>query len=124
MAETVHGAHDAHDHHEDLGFWRKYVFSVDHKVIGIQYCVTGLAFLFFGFMLMLLMRWNLAYPGEPIPFIGGWFGDARAPGGIMLPDFYNELGAMPGTIMVFQPTTLCPSRWIVDASARLSLRLA
>ncbi|MGH9870487.1 MAG: cytochrome c oxidase subunit I [Candidatus Polarisedimenticolia bacterium] len=84
-----------------MGFWRKYVFSVDHKVIGIQYAVTGLVFLFFGFCLMMLMRWQLAYPGQPIPLIGGFLGDARAPGGIMLPDFYNELGAMHGTIMVF-----------------------
>ena len=88
-------------HHEELPFWRKYIFSTDHKMIGIQYCVTGLCFLFFGFCLMLLMRWQLAYPGQPIPLIGGLFGDARAPGGIMLPDFYNELGAMHGTIMVF-----------------------
>ena len=44
---TAHGAHEAH--HEELGFWRKYVFSTDHKVIGIQYGVTGLLFLFFGF---------------------------------------------------------------------------
>jgi cytochrome c oxidase subunit 1 len=84
-----------------LSFWRKYVFSVDHKVIGIQYAVTGLTFLFFGFCLMMLMRWQLAYPGQPIPFIGQFLGDSRAPGGIMLPDFYNELGAMHGTIMVF-----------------------
>jgi len=88
-------------HHEELPFWRKYIFSTDHKVIGIQYCVTGLVFLFFGFCLMMLMRWQLAYPDQPIPLIGGLFGDARAPGGIMLPDFYNELGAMHGTIMVF-----------------------
>jgi cytochrome c oxidase subunit 1 len=88
-------------HHEELPFWRKYIFSTDHKMIGIQYCVTGLAFLFFGFCLMMLMRWQLAYPGQPIPLIGDLFGDARAPGGIMLPDFYNELGAMHGTIMVF-----------------------
>jgi cytochrome c oxidase subunit 1 len=47
------------------------------------------------------MRWQLAYPGEPIPLIGSLFGDMRAPGGVMLPDFYNELGAMHGTIMVF-----------------------
>jgi cytochrome c oxidase subunit 1 len=84
-----------------VSFWRKYIFSVDHKVIGIQYAVTGLMFLFFGFCLMMLMRWQLAYPGQPIPFIGQFLGDARAPGGIMLPDFYNELGAMHGTIMVF-----------------------
>ena len=88
-------------HHEELPFWRKYIFSTDHKMIGIQYSVTGLAFLFFGFCLMMLMRWQLAYPSQPIPLIGGLLGDARAPGGIMLPDFYNELGAMHGTIMVF-----------------------
>ncbi|TDI35638.1 MAG: cytochrome C oxidase subunit I [Acidobacteria bacterium] len=58
-------------------------------------------FLFFGFCLMMIMRWQLAYPGQPIPFIGSWLGDARAPSGIMLPDFYNQLGAMHGTIMVF-----------------------
>ena len=101
MAEPVH-ASPAHDeHHHEQSFWRKYIFSTDHKVIGAQYSVTGLAFLFFGFVLMMVMRWNLAYPGEPIPFIGSLLGDNRAPGGIMLPDFYNELGAMHGTIMVF-----------------------
>ena len=41
---------DAHEaNHEALGFWRKYVFSIDHKVIGIQYAITGLLFLLFGF---------------------------------------------------------------------------
>ncbi|MXX77075.1 MAG: cytochrome C oxidase subunit I [Holophagales bacterium] len=101
MAEPVH-ASPAHDeHHHEQSFWRKYIFSTDHKVIGVQYSVTGLAFLLFGFVLMMVMRWNLAYPGEPIPFIGSLLGENRAPGGIMLPDFYNELGAMHGTIMVF-----------------------
>jgi cytochrome c oxidase subunit 1 len=91
---------DAHHEHE-LPFWQKYIFSTDHKWIGIQYGLTALVFLFFGFSLMMLMRYQLAYPGEVIPLIGGLFGDARAPGGIMLPEFYNELGAMHGTIMVF-----------------------
>src|SRR4030095_11665962 len=35
-----------------------------------------------------------------LPLIGNLFGDARMPGGTMLPEFYNELGAMHGTIMV------------------------
>src|SRR5205809_3717585 len=95
-----HGHDAAHEHHE-LGFWRKYVFSVDHKVIGIQYAFTGLLFLLFGFCLMMLMRYQLAFPGRPIPLIGSWLGAANAPGGIMLPEFYNQLGAMHGTIMVF-----------------------
>jgi cytochrome c oxidase subunit I len=97
----AHGEH-AHDaHHHELGFWQKYVFSQDHKVIGIQYAITGLLFLFFGFTLMMIMRWQLAYPGKPIPLIGAWLGQDRAPMGIMLPEFYNQLGAMHGTIMVF-----------------------
>ena len=42
MTEAPHVTH----HPGELGFWRKYVFSVDHKVIGIQYALTGLTFLF------------------------------------------------------------------------------
>ena len=90
-----------HSHEHHLGFWRKYVFSQDHKVIGIQYGFTSLLFLLFGFTLMMVMRWQLAYPGQPIPLIGQWLGEDRAPQGIMLPEFYNQLGAMHGTIMVF-----------------------
>ena len=101
MAEPVQASHAHEEHHHEQSFWRKFIFSTDHKVIGVQYSVTGLAFLFFGFCLMMIMRWQLAYPGEAIPFIGSLLGDSRAPGGIMLPDFYNELGAMHGTIMVF-----------------------
>jgi cytochrome c oxidase subunit 1 len=70
-------------------------------VIGIQYGLTSLVFLFFGFCLMMLMRWQLAYPGEPLPLIGSWFSDESMVGGRMLPEFYNQLGAMHGTIMVF-----------------------
>src|ERR1700744_277792 len=64
-----HAAHDDHGHaheHHELGFWRSYVFSTDHKVIGIQYLWGGLSFLFFGFGLMLLMRWQIAFPGQPL----------------------------------------------------------
>ena len=93
------GVHVAHEH--ELGWWRTYVFSVDHKVIGIQYAVTAMFFLLFGFGLMMLMRWQLAFPYQAIPLISGFLGEANAPGGIMLPEFYNQLGAMHGTIMVF-----------------------
>ena len=62
---------DTADHHSETGhsegFLRTYVFSQDHKMIGLQYMMTALIFLFFGFTLMLLMRWQLAYPGKPIP---------------------------------------------------------
>src|SRR5262245_33727692 len=97
--------HDAHGHHEELGFWRKYIFSTDHKIIGLQYGVTALLFLFFGFTLMMLMRWQMAYPGRPIPLFGALIektmGTGVAPGGVMSSDLYKMFGAMHGTIMVF-----------------------
>ncbi len=90
---------------ERHGFWRKYIFSTDHKVIGIQYGLTGLTFMLLAFCLMMLMRWQLAYPGQPLPVIGKWlphiFGSESMPGGKMTPNFYNELGAMHGTMMIF-----------------------
>jgi cytochrome c oxidase subunit 1 len=153
-SESQPAAAEHHDHHEE-SFWTKYVFSQDHKVIGLQYGITALVFMLFGFCLMLLMRWQLAYPGKPVPLLGGLasmsrgfiyggialfavlavyllrgkaagalrglavslfsltsiflfvtlvarlLSDANAPGGIILPEFYNQLGAMHGTIMVF-----------------------
>ncbi len=102
-AAHVHEAHEVH--HEDPGFWRKYIFSTDHKVIGIQYGVTALGFLLFGYFLMALMRWQLAYPSQPIPVFGHLLekilGTQMLANGVMLPDLYNSFGAMHGTIMVF-----------------------
>ena len=77
------------------------VFSTDHKVIGLQYALTSLLFLLAGFLLVLLIRWQLAFPTSPIPLIGGLLGESRAIGGIMLPEFYTQLSAMHGTIMIF-----------------------
>ncbi len=112
----AHG-HDDHSHdHHDPGFWKKWVFTTDHKMIGIQYTVTGLAFLFFGFMLMMIMRWSIAHGAAPLPnALGGmlhaFFGnnvfqwtnatDTQAAGYILTQTGYNIFGAMHGTIMVF-----------------------
>jgi len=99
-----HDTHDEHAHH-DAGFWRGYVFSSDHKIIGIQYGFTALCFMLFGFFLMLLMRWQIAHPQQPVPLGIGWLlekilGNVAA-GGAISPDLYNSFGAMHGTIMVF-----------------------
>src|SRR6266581_3461912 len=108
MDATTHAAHahEVHEaHHEEMGFWRKYIFSTDHKIIGIQYGFTALCFLMFGFCLMALMRWSMAYPDRPIPLVGPllerMFGADVAPNGAMTADLYNAFGAMHGTIMVF-----------------------
>lgn len=93
---------ETHSDHHELNFIQKYIFSVDHKIIGIQYGITSLIFLFLGFCLMMLMRWQLAYPGEALPYVGQFLQESLSmPGGIMLPEFYNSLGAMHGTIMIF-----------------------
>jgi cytochrome c oxidase subunit 1 len=98
-------AHEhAVEHHHEPGFWQKYIFSTDHKMIGIQYGLTSLVFLLFGFFLVMCMRFQLANPGQPIPLFGRLLeivlGDT-AKGGIMSGDLYNSFGAMHGTIMVF-----------------------
>ncbi|MBC8256599.1 MAG: cbb3-type cytochrome c oxidase subunit I [Candidatus Marinimicrobia bacterium] len=94
------------DSHHEESFWRKYIFSTDHKVIGIQYGVTALLFLFFGFSLMMVMRWQLAFPDTAVPFVGGlikWLADLNgfASDGNLPADLYNAFGAMHGTIMIF-----------------------
>ena len=101
--ETSH-EHEAHGDHADIGFWRKYIFSSDHKIIGIQYGFTALCFMLFGFFLMLMMRWQIAHPGAPMPVVGPLLArllGQPAAGGIMSPELYNSFGAMHGTIMVF-----------------------
>src|SRR5882724_8599072 len=68
---VAHHGHDDHGHaHHEPGFWSKFIFSTDHKVIGIQYGFTALCFMLFGFGLMLMMRWQIAHPGVPVPVIG------------------------------------------------------
>src|SRR5579884_4092163 len=107
QASTTHaiphtGAHE--EHHEELGFLRKYIFSTDHKVIGIQYGLTALLFLLFGFCLMMIMRWSIAHPNQVVPVVGHLLATIlpeQAKGGIVCADLYNSFGAMHGTIMVF-----------------------
>jgi cytochrome c oxidase subunit 1 len=79
---------------------RRYVFSTDHKWIGLQYGFTALLFLLLGFCLMILMRLQLGWPGTAFSAMK-LLGESRAPGGILLPEAYNQLGAMHGTIMIF-----------------------
>ena len=102
----AHHAQEEHGHeHHDPGFLRSYVFSTDHKIIGIQYGLTALFFLLFGFFLMLLMRWQIAHPGQPVPFLGPllekMLGPMMAGKGAISAELYNSFGAMHGTIMVF-----------------------
>ena len=103
QSHHAHGDHGHAEHHEP-NFWSKYIFSTDHKVIGIQYGFMALCFMLFGFGLMLLMRWQIAHPGVAVPLFGPLLAKVLgqpAAGGIISPELYNSFGAMHGTIMVF-----------------------
>lgn len=73
----------------------------DHKTIGFAYGIAAGVFMLVGFLLMLLFRWQLAWPGQPIPIATAIFGETNAPGGILLPEFYYQLVAMHGSVMIF-----------------------
>jgi len=89
---------------------RKYVFSTDHKVIGRQYLAISLLWAILGGLSVFLMRWQLAWPGTPLPgsaLLSEAFWDGESwlarslVHGIIEPEFYNKLFTMHGTIMVF-----------------------
>ncbi len=86
-------------HPAPTGFIRKYIFSLDHKVIGIQYLLLALFSVFVGMFLSLLMRVHLVWPDLKLPFIEN---------GIMTPEQYLALLTMHGSIMVFMVLTTAP----------------
>jgi cytochrome c oxidase subunit 1 len=96
--ELVH--EPEHAHIDDRPFIRKYIFSTDHKIIGIQFLLMSLIFLLLGGVLAMVMRWQLGFPGRAMPG-GGVLPETMAPGGVVLPEFYNSLVTMHGTFMVF-----------------------
>src|SRR5256714_4096860 len=100
MTTVAATSHPAPAHHDDRSFLRKYVFSTDHKIIGIQFLFVSLFFLLVGGLLAMQMRWQLAYPGQPMPG-GGVLPETMAPGGVILPEYYIQLVTMHGTFMVF-----------------------
>ncbi len=105
MAEATHDA--VHRHEPPTSFIRKYIFSLDHKVIGIQYILLALSAVVVGMLMSVLMRMNLSWPGTNWPIMGTLF-PTGAPGGVMTPEFYLSLVTMHGTIMVFFVLTTAP----------------
>ncbi|MGA8342759.1 MAG: cbb3-type cytochrome c oxidase subunit I [Candidatus Sulfotelmatobacter sp.] len=83
--------------HAPQGFIRKYIFSLDHKVIGMQYFFLALTAVFVGMFLSLLMRIHLIWPAAVLPLIG-----------TIQPETYLSLLTMHGTIMVFFVLTTAP----------------
>ncbi|MGA1306411.1 MAG: cbb3-type cytochrome c oxidase subunit I [Candidatus Kapaibacteriota bacterium] len=96
-----HDAHGDHAHHHDVSFIRKYIFSTDLKVIAKQFMLASLLFLFVGGLFALLIRWQLAYPGEAIPLLGNILPDTWVSDGAVTANFYTQLLSLHGTVMIF-----------------------
>ena len=96
-----------HHHVAPESFIRKYVFSLDHKVIGKQYLGLGLVAVCTGMFLSWIMRYHLAFPDKPVPLVG-LIAPTFAAGGVITPEFYLQLMTMHGTIMVFFVLTTAP----------------
>ncbi|MGZ3809386.1 MAG: cytochrome c oxidase subunit I, partial [Bacteriovorax sp.] len=94
---------EQHIHDAPKTFLSKYVFSFDHKVIGKQFLWYGIAFLGLGGMMALMIRWTLAFPGQPFPIIGQFLFPQT--NGIVPPDTYAMLFTLHGTIMIFYAIT-------------------
>ena len=89
----------AHDlHHHNPSFIKKYVFSTDHKMIGVQFLITTLIMMLLGGALALGIRWQLAWPWENMPIFGSKF---AGEGGQISPEFYTMLFTMHATVMIF-----------------------
>src|SRR5262249_2367061 len=93
-------AHVAHAHHEELGFWRTYVFSTDHKMIGRQFLFLGLFMLMIGGLLAMMVRWELAWPETAVPGMS-WIPELYMYGGILLLLTYVAIFCCYYVIFVF-----------------------
>src|ERR1700689_3728982 len=97
----------AHHHTAPQGFIWKYIFSLDHKVIGKQYYFLSLVAVMTGMVLSWLMRLHLAWGTAAIPLLQ-YLSKVGAPGGVITPEYYLSLMTLHGTIMVFFVLTTAP----------------
>jgi cytochrome o ubiquinol oxidase subunit I len=67
--------------------WREWITSVDHKRIGVMYCLLGLLMLLRGFIDAIMMRSQQAM--------------AFHAGGYLPPEHYDQIFSAHGTIMIF-----------------------
>lgn len=85
-----------HEAPTERKWWEYFLFSTDHKVIGLQYLVTAFFFYLIGGALATAIRTELATPASDF----------------VAPDVYNGMLTLHGTIMIFL--------WIIPAGAGLA----
>jgi cytochrome c oxidase subunit I len=95
--EAIEALHPIHA--PPTTFFSKYLWSLDHKVIAKQYLWSGLIFLLVGGTLAMMIRWQWAFPGQPMPILGPTL--LRNSGGVIGPGLYMQVFTMHGLIMIF-----------------------
>ncbi len=86
---------------------RSYLFTNDHKIVGLQYFWLSVVAVIIGIALSLLMRFHLVNPDAKVGLFETLWPTA-ASGGVMKPELYLSLMTMHGTIMVFFVLSLAP----------------
>jgi cytochrome c oxidase subunit I len=97
---------DVFDNNKEIEHKKKglfhYIWNTDHKVIAMQFLFTTIFYVILGGSMALAMRWQLAFPGHPIPVIGHFLPSTIVnDDGSLIPGGYNVLVTMHGTILVF-----------------------
>lgn len=76
---------------------RRWIFSTDHRVIGVQYLMLSLLAVAAGTLLSLVMRLHMVWPALRFPLLG-----------VLRPEQYLAVMTMHGTLMVFFVLTTAP----------------
>ena len=80
-------------------FFSRFLFSTDHKIIGLQYLWLALLCVFLGMAMSLLMRLHLVWPNSGAGFPGVFSNT---------PERYAALTLLHGSLMVFFVLTAAP----------------
>ena len=96
--------------HAPQGFIRKYIFSLDHKVIGLQYFFLALTAVWVGMFLSLLMRIHLVWPGVHLALLSSLGGS---------PDRFAALTTLHVSLMILAR----PTRWCIVGLANSACRM-
>ena len=83
--------------------WPRLPRGIDTDVIARWFVLSGLVFLALGGALAVIMRWQHAFPGQPLPLVGSLL----FPGsdGVLTPPAYTALFTSHGLIMIFFAAT-------------------
>ena len=85
MTATTHDTHDDHHHGPPAGFFKRWLFTTNHKDLGVLYMLFGLLMFFVGGAMAMVIRAELFQPGL----------------NLVDPHFFNQMTTMHALVMIF-----------------------